>query len=193
VPSCLSCLLFGSSSLRSVSWPRRWGGSWQGSGILRRCAGGWPWMPSLSRPSRWWSGRWRMRKRGRCSESLWRRPGAPNEFALNEFDLERPAAGGRPALTGCVASAQAAFGAKHPRRPISNRRQVLADVILWPFDSATAEAFGGIPAEQKAKGRPISPLDAQIAAVARRHDLVLLTADRCFSFVTWGVVEHWPV
>ncbi len=63
--------------------------------------------------------------------------------------------------------------------------------ILWPFDSLVAEEFGRIMAEQKGKGRPIPPLDAQIAAVARRYHLVLLTADRHFAFVIGVVIENW--
>ena len=65
------------------------------------------------------------------------------------------------------------------------------DIILWPFDERAAEEFGRIQAEQKAKGRPIPPLDAQIAAVARVHGLVLLTADHHFTFVDGIAVENW--
>ncbi|MBO9368790.1 MAG: type II toxin-antitoxin system VapC family toxin [Chloroflexi bacterium] len=85
----------------------------------------------------------------------------------------------------------AAYASQRRAANLQAIRAFLADVILWPFDSATAEEFGRILAEQKAKGRPIPPLDAQIAAVARRHDLVLLTADRHFAFVTGVVVENW--
>ncbi len=67
----------------------------------------------------------------------------------------------------------------------------LDDAILWPFDERAAEEFGRIQAEQKAKGRPIPPLDAQIAAVARVHGLVLLTADHHFTFVDGIAVENW--
>lgn len=68
---------------------------------------------------------------------------------------------------------------------------LLEALILWPFDQLAAEEFGRIQAEQKAKGRPIPPLDAQIAAVARVHDLVLLTADHHFELVDGLVVENW--
>jgi tRNA(fMet)-specific endonuclease VapC len=69
--------------------------------------------------------------------------------------------------------------------------QALELLILWPFDIAAAEEFGKIQAEQKAKGRPIRPLDAQIAAVARVQGLTVLTADRHFQFVDGLVVENW--
>ena len=74
------------------------------------------------------------------------------------------------------------------------RLQSLAGaLLLWPFDALTAEEFGRIQAEQKAKGRPIPPLDAQIAAVARVNGLVVLTDDRHFTFVDGIAIENWRV
>jgi tRNA(fMet)-specific endonuclease VapC len=67
----------------------------------------------------------------------------------------------------------------------------LGDVVLWPFTELAAQEFGIIQAEQKARGRPIPPLDAQIAAVARVHHLTLLTADRHFQFIHSLNVENW--
>jgi len=74
------------------------------------------------------------------------------------------------------------------------RLQSLAGaLLLWPFDALTAQEFGRIQAEQKAKGRPIPPLDAQIAAVARVNDLVILTDDRHFAFVDGIAIDNWRV
>lgn len=64
-------------------------------------------------------------------------------------------------------------------------------LIVWPFDELAAETLGIIRAEQEATGRPIPPLDVQIAAVARARGLVLLTADRHFQFVAGLAVENW--
>lgn len=75
-----------------------------------------------------------------------------------------------------------------------NRRrlQEMLDLYaVWSFDRGDAEMFGHIRAEQKAAGRPIPPLDAQIAAVARARGLVLLTADRHFQFVSGRATENW--
>jgi tRNA(fMet)-specific endonuclease VapC len=75
-----------------------------------------------------------------------------------------------------------------------HRLQSLVGALwLWPFDALAAEEFGRIQAEQKAKGRPIPPLDAQIAAVARVNNLVLLTDDKHFTFVDGITVENWRV
>jgi hypothetical protein len=45
------------------------------------------------------------------------------------------------------------------------------------FDYAAAERYGEIAAQRRAAGRPISTLDAQIAAIARSRALVLATRD----------------
>jgi tRNA(fMet)-specific endonuclease VapC len=72
------------------------------------------------------------------------------------------------------------------------RLQILLDaLLLWPFDELAAETFGRIQAEQKARGLPIPPMDAQIAAVARLHGLIVLTADRHFQFVAGLIVQNW--
>ena len=70
-------------------------------------------------------------------------------------------------------------------------RVFAADIVIWPFDEAAAEEFGRIQAEQKAKGRPVPALDAQIAAVARLHNLTILTADHHFQFIEGVILENW--
>lgn len=80
------------------------------------------------------------------------------------------------------------------RRQASNRRNLirLLDAIrVYSFDRSSAEEFGRIQAEQKTKGRPIPPLDAQIAAVARHYALILLSADKHFSSIDGVQVENW--
>jgi predicted nucleic acid-binding protein len=46
---------------------------------------------------------------------------------------------------------------------------------ILPFDRAAARWFAIIFTQRKAKGRPITPLDTQIAAIARSHDAILAT------------------
>ncbi len=85
----------------------------------------------------------------------------------------------------------AVYASQHREKNRQRLHELLKTVVLWPFDERAAEEFGRIQAEQKAKGRPIPPLDAQIAAVARVHGLVLLTADHHFTFVDGIAVENW--
>lgn len=68
----------------------------------------------------------------------------------------------------------------------SRRRAALAKAIddildidfqgrILPFDSAAARAYAVIGAERRARGRPISQFDCQIAAIARVHGASVAT------------------
>jgi tRNA(fMet)-specific endonuclease VapC len=86
------------------------------------------------------------------------------------------------------------FAVYASQRQIQNLQRLsrlLATLHLYSFDNESAEAFGKIQAEQKNKGRPIPPLDAQIAAVARQQGLTVLTADRHFDYIDNLDVENW--
>ena len=87
----------------------------------------------------------------------------------------------------------AAYASRRRDENLQALRTFVTDMRLYPFDQAAAEEFGRIQAEQKAKGRPIPPIDAQIAAVARLHNLILLTADHHFEYVDGLSVENWIV
>lgn len=52
--------------------------------------------------------------------------------------------------------------------------------LNYLFDT---EEFGKIQAEQKAKGKSIPSIDAQIDAVARVHNVTVLTTDQHFNLV----------
>ncbi len=85
----------------------------------------------------------------------------------------------------------AAYCSERQARNLQRVEQLVAQVRLWVFDNDAAEEFGRIRAELRRKGRPIPPMDAQIAAVARLHGLTVLTADQHFSFVDGLAVENW--
>ena len=87
----------------------------------------------------------------------------------------------------------AVYASQHHTENLRRLQALVGALLLWPFDALTAQEFGRIQAEQKVKGRPIPPLDAQIAAVARVNDLVILTDDRHFTFVDGINVENWRV
>ena len=66
-----------------------------------------------------------------------------------------------------------------------------ADRIL-PFDSEAAEAFAQIAASRKARGRPISHSDAQIAAIVRTHNATLVTRNTAdFDHCGIKVLDPW--
>jgi tRNA(fMet)-specific endonuclease VapC len=85
----------------------------------------------------------------------------------------------------------AAYASSRREHNLSRINYLLERVILLDFDSRSAEEYGRVRAELKAKGRPIPGTDAQSATVARLHGLTVLTADRHFHFVDGVTTANW--
>ena len=85
----------------------------------------------------------------------------------------------------------AAYASQHQVRNLQSLNRLLDHIPLLDFDLLAAEEYGRIKTELKAKGRPIPGTDVQIAAVARLHDLIVLSADRHFQYVDNLQVESW--
>lgn len=85
----------------------------------------------------------------------------------------------------------AVYASRRKQENLAGLKALLHSVILWEYDHSAAEEFGRIQAEQKAKGKPIPSSDAQIAAVARLHNLRILSNDRHFTFVSNLAIESW--
>ena len=65
---------------------------------------------------------------------------------------------------------------------------------ILPFDRAAARWFAIIFSQRKAKGRPITPLDTQIAAIARSHTATLATRNtRDFEGCGIHLIDPWQV
>ncbi len=69
---------------------------------------------------------------------------------------------------------------------------VLLSQRILAFEDEAAEAFAMIAAGRRAKGRPISDLDAQIAAIARTHHARLATRNTN-DFANCGIelIDPW--
>ena len=52
---------------------------------------------------------------------------------------------------------------------------ILSTVTLLPFDDASARIFGEIKAKLEIAGNPLEDLDLQIASIAMRHNVPLVT------------------
>ena len=85
----------------------------------------------------------------------------------------------------------AVYASQRKQKNLARLKAFLDSVILWEYDRPAAEEFGRIQAEQKVKGKPIPSSDAQIAAVARLHNLKILSNDRHFTFVSNLPIESW--
>jgi tRNA(fMet)-specific endonuclease VapC len=75
------------------------------------------------------------------------------------------------------------FGAAKSSRIAANTTKVatfLAANVLIICDQGTAVNYGQIKAELESKGRPIPDNDMWIAAIARQHNLTLVTRDAHF-------------
>jgi tRNA(fMet)-specific endonuclease VapC len=70
-------------------------------------------------------------------------------------------------------------------------RQLLLRVQSLPWDGDAARAYGPLRAQIEAKGRPLSPLDLQIAAHALALGATLVTRDLAFSQLPGLTVEDW--
>ncbi|TVL97581.1 MAG: twitching motility protein PilT [Candidatus Brocadia sp. WS118] len=85
----------------------------------------------------------------------------------------------------------AVYASKRKEKNLQQLKLFLEDVILLDYDIKAAEEFGKIQAEQKAKGKPIPSIDAQIAAVARIHSVTVLTTDQHFNLVDGLNIDNW--
>lgn len=71
--------------------------------------------------------------------------------------------------------------------------ELVSDLYVWGLDRGAAEITGEILTQQQSLGRPISEPDAQIAAVARQRQAVLLTGREHFDEVRDISVQNWLV
>jgi toxin FitB len=120
----------------------------------------------------------------------------PNTAVLNWIDQQQT----QSLFVSAVTQAEMLLGAR--LLPAGKRRQALESHLdamfggdfagrVLPFDSACARHFAEVVASRKKAGRPVSQLDAQIAAVARAHRLRLITQNVKY-FEACGVLVSNP-
>jgi tRNA(fMet)-specific endonuclease VapC len=94
-----------------------------------------------------------------------------------------------------VVKAELLYGARKSARIDENLRLLrsfFAPLVSLPFDDRCADEAGLIRLDLERSGRPIGPNDLLIAATARAHDLVLVTANtREFARVPGLRVDDW--
>jgi len=70
--------------------------------------------------------------------------------------------------------------------------QIFARLTILPFDRETAVVYGKLRAALERKGRPRFEPDLQIASIALRHGLTIVTGNvRHFSGIPGLRVENW--
>lgn len=88
------------------------------------------------------------------------------------------------------------YGAMKSNRPefhLKNLRETLMPTVnIVGFDAKAAFYYGEMRAAQEKKGKPLSAMDLQIAAIAKANDLVLVTGNvRHFKLIEDFRVENW--
>ncbi len=93
-----------------------------------------------------------------------------------------------------VAVGELYYGARKSGQPDANLARidglVLTNVVL-ACDSETARRYGEIKNVLRMKGRPLPENDIWIAALARQHDLTLVTRDTHFEEIEDLRVTAW--
>ena len=70
----------------------------------------------------------------------------------------------------------------------------VADLTVWPYDSAAAQEYGRIATQLKRSGRTIQQIDMQIAAVALLlGNCTVVSTDRDMTFIAGLAVENWAL
>lgn len=94
-----------------------------------------------------------------------------------------------------VVKAELLYGARGSARVEFNLRRLeifAAPLQSVPFDDRCAQDYGLIRADLAAQGKPIGANDLMIAAIARAHDLVLVTHNTGeFNRVVGLRMEDW--
>jgi tRNA(fMet)-specific endonuclease VapC len=94
-----------------------------------------------------------------------------------------------------VVKAELLFGARKSdrvARVLANLERFFGPLVSVPFDDECAHEYGRIRADLDRAGTPIGANDLLIAAIARRHDLTLVTHNIDeFTRVVGLAVEDW--
>ena len=86
------------------------------------------------------------------------------------------------------------YGAQKSARVETNVTRVntfAASNTILGCDTTTAQYYGAIKNQLRAKGQPIPENDIWIAAIARQHQLTLVTRDEHFRAVDGLTIEQW--
>ncbi|MFQ5724116.1 MAG: type II toxin-antitoxin system VapC family toxin [Terriglobia bacterium] len=114
-------------------------------------------------------------------------------FAEESAALDRVAAA-EEAFVPAVALGELYYGARKSVRAKTNIARIeafAAAAAVLSCDAVTAQQYGRIKNDLRAKGRPIPENDIWIAAVAVQHGLTVVSRDDHFADVTDLAREVW--
>jgi len=114
-------------------------------------------------------------------------------FAKEDSICQRITADTRVILSSTVLG-ELYYGAFKSKRVGENLRKInrlIENRIVLGTDLGTAQEYGALRNEQRLKGRPLPENDLWIAALARQHDLILVSRDNHFAEVEKLKLECW--
>jgi tRNA(fMet)-specific endonuclease VapC len=86
------------------------------------------------------------------------------------------------------------YGARKSKQTEKNIHRIdefVANTLVLPCDTLTAQHYGQIKLMLRKKGRPIPENDIWIAALAQQYQLTLVSRDRHFSVIDDLMLETW--
>jgi tRNA(fMet)-specific endonuclease VapC len=108
--------------------------------------------------------------------------------------IRRRVADSTELLLSIIVLGELYYGARKSARAESNLQRVeelVARSTVIPCDSGTAVQYGIIKNALRPKGRPIPECDLWVAAVAKQHDLILVSRDSHFDHIDGLKLESW--
>jgi tRNA(fMet)-specific endonuclease VapC len=106
------------------------------------------------------------------------------DLLANGDEVKAKLTGVEEAFVSSITIGELFYGAEKSTRPVENVRRIedfAAIITVLGCDTNTARRYGQIKNMLRAKGRPVPENDLWIAAVARQHDLILVTCDMHFN------------
>ena len=94
----------------------------------------------------------------------------------------------------CIVLGELHYGARKSSRVESNLEKIekfASSAVVLACDGATAPHYGKLKSQLRQKGRPLPENDVWIAAIARQHDLTLVSRDSHFDEVEELPVQAW--
>ena len=84
-----------------------------------------------------------------------------------------------------------ALHSAHTEKNILDIENIASHYKLLPVDESTTLAYGTIKAALRKKGKPIPENDIWIGAIARQHDLTIVTRDKHFKEIDGLKIKKW--
>lgn len=85
-----------------------------------------------------------------------------------------------------------AYGSSRVEDNLARLGTLITRLATLACDVETASHYGYLKQQLRAKGRPIPENDLWIAAIARQHELAVMTRDKHFSYVAGVQVDLLP-